>query len=276
MEQIRPGEALQASVRYLAPMDEAPIYYASVGGGEAKLDMDGQFEDHVVPIEDGRGGNGDFSLDHAGFVLCPHDTDVADFYDPDQVRDVYEAEAAELIRNATGAARVVIFDHTLRAGDQATRAERQVREPSSVVHNDYTERSARQRVRDILPAAEAEAALRRRFAIVNVWRPVRIPVETWPLTLCDARSVAPGDLIATERRAKDRTGELLLATYNPDHRWVYFPHMAPNEALLIKTFDSDSDGRAVSCIHTAFDDPTSPPGAPPRESMETRAFAFFE
>jgi hypothetical protein len=262
-------------IRYLAPTDEPPVYHASVGGAEAELLMDGQFEDHVVAIENGRAGSSDFSLDHAGFVLRPHETAVTDFYDPDQVRDIYEKEAAALIGDVTGAGRVVIFDHTLRAGDQATRSQRQVREPSSVVHNDYTERSARQRVRDLLPAAEVEELLDHRFAIVNVWRPIRIAVENWSLTVCDARSVAAADLVTTERRAKDRIGELLLATYNLNHRWIYFPHMQPNEALLIKTFDSEADGRAVSCIHTAFEDPTSPPGAPPRESMETRAFVFF-
>ena len=150
----------------------------------------------------------------------------------------------------------------------------QSREPTNVVHNDYTEASGPQRVRDLM-ANEAEKLLQDRFAIVNVWRPVTGPVFTWPLALCDARSIAPGDLVASERRAADRVGELTLVRYNPDHRWIYFPVMAWDETLLIKTFDSDADRPARWSIHSAFEDPASPPLAAPRESIETRCFAFF-
>ncbi len=84
------------------------------------------------------------------------------------------------------------------------------------------------------------------------------------------------DLVAVERRAQDRIGELLLATYNQDHQWYYFHEMKPDEALLIKTFDSSNDGRARSCIHTAFTAPDAPKDAAPRESIEVRTFAFFD
>lgn len=47
------------------------------------------------------------------------------------------------------------------------------------------------------------------------------------------------------------------------------------EAPLLKCYDSAEDGRVRFTAHTAFDDPTSPPNAAPRESIETRAFVFF-
>ena len=100
-------------------------------------------------------------------------------------------------------------------------------------------------------------------------------MQTAPLALCDAASVAPEDLVAVERRAKDRIGEIQQVLHNPAHRWTYFPDLAIDEAILIKTYDSATDGRARFTIHTAFDDPTSAPDAPPRESIETRCFAFF-
>ena len=115
----------------------------------------------------------------------------------------------------------------------------------------------------------------RRFAIINVWRPLREPVLSAPLALCDARSVAPGDLIASERRSKDRIGEIQQVVFNPEHRWYYFAGMGRDEVLLIKTYDSAEDGRARFTIHTAFDDPTAPADAPPRLSIESRTFAFF-
>ena len=153
----------------------------------------------------------------------------------------------------------------------------QLGEPASIIHNDYTARSGPLRLRDHFTEdpKQAEALLQRRFVIVNVWRSIRGTVLDAPLALCDAASLAPGDLVSVERQAKKRIGEIQQAVYNPAHRWYYFPEMGPDEALLIKTYDSATDGRARFTIHTSFDDPTAPAGAPPRESLETRCFAFF-
>ena len=122
---------------------------------------------------------------------------------------------------------------------------------------------------------EAEALLRKPFAIVNVWRPITT-VESFPLTLCDARTVEPDALIRAERRAKDRIGEIFVARFEPKQRWVYFPNMTTDEVILIKTFDSRADGRTRWCIHTAVDIQDTEPHAAPRESIETRVFAFFD
>jgi hypothetical protein len=228
-----------------------------------------------VTIHDGRALAEGFDLDRQGFTLVRHDTAVGDFYDDAEIAALYEAEVEALVKKVTGAKRVVVFDHTRRSDSGALREAKGIREPAGNVHNDYTARSAPQRVRDLLPAREAEALLERRFTIVNVWRPIVGPVQSAPLALCDARSVAPEDLVAAERRAKDRIGEIQQAVFNPAHRWYYFPNMARHEALLIKVYDSARDGRARFTLHTAFDDPTSPPDAKPRESIESRTFAFF-
>ena len=238
-------------------------------------------EMHRVPIHNGRYRNGmwtggvDFSLDQEGFTLVPHVSATRNFYNETETKEHYFPEAEALVAKITGATRVVAFDFTLRADNQDIREARKTREPSSVVHNDYTVRSGPQRVRDILGEEVAEAVLQQRFTIVNVWRPIRNPVLTSPLAVCDAQSVLPENLHAVERRAKDRIGELLLSSYNPDHRWYYFDRMEPDEVLLIKTFDSVDDGRARSCIHSAFTAPDAPKDAPARESIEVRTFAFF-
>ena len=90
----------------------------------------------------------------------------------------------------SGAKRVVVFDHTLRTADDEMRKAKKIREVVRRVHNDYTEWSGPQRVRDLLPD-EADELLRGHFAIVQVWRPIRHPVETFPLAICDARSSRP-------------------------------------------------------------------------------------
>ncbi len=266
--------AVTAALTYLVDTGEKPVNYPSTGGGGVSQ-WQGRHEARRVTIHDGRASAEGFDLDRQGFTLVRHDSAVGDFYDDAQIEALYEAELEALVKRVTGAARVVVFDHTRRSDSLAMRETQGIREPAGNVHNDYTARSAPQRVRDLLPAHEAEALLQRRFAIVNVWRPIQGPVQAAPLALCDARSVAPEDLIAAERRAKDRVGEIQQAVFNPAHRWTYFPNMARHEALLIKVYDSAEDGRARFTIHTGFDDPTSPPDAPPRESIETRSFVFF-
>jgi hypothetical protein len=234
----------------------------------------GKFEKHRVRIADGRPVTGSFALDANGFELVDHETRMKDFFDANELREVYYAEMRALIAERSGAERVHVFDHTLRSGDEDERAARKIREPVRAVHNDYTEWSGPQRVRDLL-GDEAEELLKRRFAIIQTWRAIRAPIEKDPLAIADARSIAFSDFIPAERRFPDRVGEIYQLEYNPAHRWYYFPRMRRDEALVFKVYDSATDGRSRFSAHTSFEDPVSPPGAPPRESIEIRAFAFF-
>jgi hypothetical protein len=226
-------------------------------------------------MHDGRAEAARFELDRDGFRFVRHDTKVADFLDEEQIAQVYYPEMEALVKAESGASRVVVFDHTLRTAADDEREARKIREVVRRAHNDYTEWSGPQRVRDLLPN-EADDLLRRRFAIIQVWRPIRHPVETFPLAICDARSVAFEDFVISERRYPDRIGQTYAAKYNPNHRWYYFPRMRREEALVFKVYDSLKDGRARWSAHTAFDDPTSPPHARPRESIEIRTLAFFD
>jgi hypothetical protein len=227
-----------------------------------------------MTIRDGRPLAGGFSLDRNGFVLVEHRTRVGDFFDPEQLKSVYYPEVVRLIQELSGASRVVLFDHTLRSGDEGEREARLVREPVLSAHNDYTEWSGPQRVRDLLPD-EAEVLLARRFAIIQVWRAINQPIQSNPLAVADASSVAFEDLLVAERRYPGRVGQTYRLMHNPNHRWFYFPQMRRDEALVFKVYDSEQDGRARFTPHTSFDDPDSPPGAPPRQSIEARALAFF-
>ena len=227
-----------------------------------------------MTIEDGRPFANQFALDQNGFMFVEHKTAVKDFFDKQQLESVYYAEVVQLIKKVSGAARVVVFDHTLRSGDESEREAKLIREPVLSAHNDYTEWSGPQRVRDLLPD-EAEALLANRFAIIQVWRAINKPIQSNPLAIADARSVAFEDLMIAERRYQNRVGQTYRLRYNPAHRWFYFPEMRRDEALVFKVYDSKKDGRARFTAHTSFDDPGSPPGAPPRQSIEARALAFF-
>jgi len=264
--------AIEATLNYLVDTGEKIVTEAGAGG---TADMrGGKLDPRRVVIRNARPLADGLMLDREGFRFVRHDTKVADFYDEADVRGVYYAEMEALVKAESGASRVVVFDHTLRTADNALREQRKIREVVPRVHNDYTEWSAPQRVRDLLPD-EAEALLRRRFAIVQVWRPIRHPVESFPLAICDARSVSIDDLVVSERRYPNRVGQTYAITYNPSHKWFWFPRMRREEAIVFKVFDSLKDGRARWTAHTAFDDPTAPENARPRESIEIRTLAFF-
>jgi hypothetical protein len=227
-----------------------------------------------MAIQDGRSVAGELALETNGFVLMEHRTAVQDFFDEAQLKSVYYPEVEQLIKAVSGACRVVIFDHTLRSGDEGEREQKLVREPVLSAHNDYTEWSGPQRVREIM-GDEAEALLERRFAIVQVWRAINQPIQSNPLALADARTVSPEDLLVAERRYPNRVGQTYRLRYNPNHRWFYFPQMRRDEAIVFKVYDSATDGRARFTPHTSFEDASTPAGAPPRQSIEARAFAFF-
>jgi hypothetical protein len=234
----------------------------------------GATEQRLMRIHDGRALMAELSLDQNGFVLVDHRTQVTDFLDGTQLESIYYPEVEGLVKAVSGASRVVVFDHTLRTGDVAEQQRLRIREPVLWAHNDYTERSGPQRVREILPA-EADELLRHRFAIVQVWRAINQPIQSNPLALVDARTVSAGDLLATERRYPHRVGETYQLRYNPHHRWFYFPLMRRHEAIVFKVYESRTDGRARFTPHCSFADPSSPPDAAPRQSIEVRTLAFF-
>ena len=266
-----PG-TIEADLVYLAKPEKLVTYVAKPGGVDER--EGGDNETHRVTLHNGRPLAGGFEFEREGFRFVPHHTRVADFFDDAEVRRVYYPECVELIKRVSGAKRVVVFDHTLRTASEKQREAQQIRDIVSRVHNDYTEWSGPQRVRDVM-GAEAEDLLKGRFAIIQVWRPINHPVESHPLAICDAQSVRPECLVVNERRYQDRIGQTYAITYDPAQRWYWFPQMRPDEALVFKVYESLTDGRARWTAHTAFADPTAPPHARPRESIEIRTLAFF-
>ncbi len=265
-----------ANLKFLANLDEPLVYVPSKGGGD-QTDHVGNFTMREVSVHDGRIDMPSSSLEVEGFQLVSQETAIEDFYDAAQVTSTYHEEVKALLMQTTGATRVEVFDDTLRTSSIEQQRAKNIREPADIVHNDYTASSGIRRMQDYFAddVGEAEKLLQRRFAIVNVWRSIAGPVVDHPLVLCDATTVRPEDLVSVERRAEDRIGELQVVLHHREQRWYYFPQMQMDEALIFKTFDSETDGRARFTVHSSFADPGAPAGAPPRESIETRCLLFF-
>jgi hypothetical protein len=241
---------------------EAQLNYAAEGAG---------FSRKLVPIHDGRAVLDQMSLDQQGFVLRRRETAVSNFFDPAEVRSVYYPEVEQLLKEATGAAKALAFEHDVRCAATVERTATGARQAVKVVHDDYTEKSAPERVRLYLPQ-EAEALLKERYAVINVWRAIRGSVLDTPMAVCDAQTIAEEDVIPTEEGVKH---EVYLFNFSRKHRWYYFSAMTTNEVLLLKCFDSIRDGRARLTAHSAFDLPAVPAQVQARQSIEVRALVFF-
>jgi hypothetical protein len=265
---------VNAELNYLAPTPGKPRTYAfDPPEGEPKSTA--LPEPHILPIFDARAIADSISLDREGFALVRQQTAVTDFYDDEEIARVYYPEAEAFIKRTLKADRVLIFDHTVRKRVDGAPDLRGAgpRQPATRVHVDQTVLSGPQRVREHLPD-EADVLLKGRVQVINLWRPIRGPLRDAPLAMCDAATIAPGDLVASDLIYPNRSGETYSVRFNPDHRWFYIPEMTADEALLLKCYDSSTDGRARFGPHTAFTDPTTPPDAAPRESIELRTLVF--
>jgi len=268
-------ETLRASFNYVVDTGVPPVRYIDWPEMEHKA-IPPQYRQHEMTVRNGRPLRDTFKLDVHGFVFADHPTRVRDFTDEAERARVYDPEVRALVRKHSGAAGVVVFDHTIRVSDEELQKTMNVRPTVKGVHNDYTEASAPRRLREIVGDAEAERRFKKRWAIIQVWRPIRGKVLIDPLGICDGRSIPQKGFIRVERRYKDRTGEVYHIAHNPAHEWYYFPQMERDEALVFKVFDADAGKPSRFTAHSAFDDPATPAGAPPRESIETRTFAFFD
>jgi hypothetical protein len=265
-----------ATLNYLRPMAGKPVNYTYEPPAGTPW-RTGEYDGQRVAVRNARPVLSRLSLDTQGFALTRSRSAVAKFYDEREVREIYYPEAEGLVQAVTGAARVIVFDHNVRNARKAADGQDGAKEPVRRVHNDFTAGSGPSRARAVLTALgeDPTEALKSRFALINLWRPISGPVQESPIALCDASSIAPEDFVASDLVYRDRVGEIYSITFNPRHRWFYFPQMTSDEALLIKCFDSAEDGRGRFTAHTAFEDPTSPESAPSRESIEVRTLVLF-
>jgi hypothetical protein len=267
--------SVRAKLNYTIDNGIAPDYYFYDPDPSVKLNPPGT-DTQEVAIHDAWAIKQSISADKEGFELHDFTPSFQQFDHEDAVKNAFYAQVIAFVKQHTGAKRVVVFDHTIRKRLPADLSvQTTVQRPAvMLVHSDYTVASGPQRVRDLLPD-EADDLLKRRVAFYNVWKPLSRPVEELPLAMCDATSHADEDMLRMELKYRERTGEIYVMRHSPKHRWYYFSNMQPDQALLLKTYDSLTDGRARFMGHTAFEDPTTRPDAQKRESIEVRTMAFF-
>jgi hypothetical protein len=272
---MTPSQPVRATLNYSVDNGIPPDYYFYEPDPGVKLNPPGT-DVQAVDIHDAWPQRDTISLDKEGFELHEFDPSFKSFDDDAQVKQAFYQQVIEFVKAHTGAKRVEVFDHTIRKRLPADlKAQTEVQRPAvMLVHSDYTVKSGPQRVRDIVPD-EADELLKGRVAFYNVWKPLYARVEELPLAMCDASTHDPDDMLRMDLKYRERTGEIYVMRHSPKHRWMYFPLMEAHHALLLKTYDSATDGRCRFMGHSAFEHPHTPPGAQKRESIEVRTMAFF-
>ena len=267
-------EFVTSTINYTLDNGIPPDYYFYEPDPSIELNPPGT-DPHEVKIYNGWPRVNAFSLDREGFELKPIDNSFDQFDDDDAIKKSFYPLIVDFVKQHTGANRVEVFDHTIRKPmPDDLKVQTEIQRPTvQLAHSDYTPKSGPQRVQELLPD-DAEQLLKRRVVFYNVWKPLYRTVEEFPLAMCDDTTAIDDDKLIMELKYSDRTGEIFVIRYSPLHRWIYFPKMRPEQALLLKTYESEST-RASSIGHTAFEDPNTPANAPTRVSIEVRTMAFF-
>jgi hypothetical protein len=281
--QVEPDSVVEAEVNYVRnPPSE---------GGEV-LQFVTEFEDRstmqTLPGRSVRISSArqlDTDLDREGFVLVRHASGVTDFdliqEDP-EVDQCYIDEMAALLGEVTGATRTFMLGGgKKRFGESATDKLSLLfnAKPARYPHADNTDASAQGQMEMITAFVEdLDPTCYSRWALYNMWRAVTPPPQDFPLAVCDARTVNRADEVTVTAVTKERIGDIVHDTtgylFNSGHAWYYYPDMTQDEVIVFKAHDSDLQ-RSRRVPHTAFTDPTCPPGVQTRASVEMRGLALF-
>lgn len=270
-------ESVIAPLNYLAERVEQ-LETWSYDPPDGRSRFNGRLRPYQTTIRNAR-ENPQQSLPDYGFSCLRRASSVSDFLDDESIRTTGYAEAAEWVRDALQTSEAIVFDHTYRRRlpdrphlDGTGGSFSKVRSPVGRVHADFTPRSAPNRVAALM-GYSAEDPLPP-YRIYGLWRPLnRRPLHDAPLALAKASSVTTSELVPNAIIYPDRRGETYAILHSHRHQWFYFPAMQCDEVLLFLHYDSKSSPH-ITVPHTAFEDPTSPPDAEPRESLEMRILVF--
>ena len=282
--------AISTSINYVGDQSGRPLFHTS-DPTRSRLVLD----PHQVSVRDARTLKNP-SLDREGFQLVHQPLPALDYHDI-AVRDgAYLVGLQELVKDTLKADRIISNTSVLRLpGRRANQV------AVLLVHCDFTPKSARRLLAEcwdqtlgyeeglantqelIAQSVESPSEADRRYRRViafNVWRPISQPPHDVPLAVCRTGSLSEADVqvadfIEEVEGSPPYQDELSLCHYSPRHEWYNFSDMTPDEILLFIGYDY---ARPQKCgaMHTAFRDPTCPPGVPGRASIEVRMFAFFE
>ncbi|MGR2738498.1 CmcJ/NvfI family oxidoreductase [Billgrantia sp. Q4P2] len=279
-DHIADTSSILAKLSYLKPTEAVPTHFTfTPPDGLPWENVD--YEEIETEIFDARLAL--TSLDKQGFELWEAPSKVINFDDEDEVKNFYYKEIEQLIKSATGADEVIVFDHLVRqrqGEDKPLNFGRREGKGSVVpangrIHNDYTDASGSKRLELVIDSLESRQKVKR-YSIINVWRSIGFPIIDAPLAVCDSRSISALDLVRARVIYTNREGEIYVLKHSPSHLWYYYSNMAKSEALIFKQYDTNLNGVSRFTPHAAFKNPINVTHQMPRKSIEARCIAIHK
>lgn len=240
-----------------------------------------KLDNRHMKLEDIRGRENEFNVEDNGFAIMKIQTKLSyeDFDNEDLVKRVYLKEVAETLKTFLGASRIQIFEHIVRKRDPiypiSTGEPYIYNQPTSIAHIDTTPEWSTVMAERLNPTRGPDL-LKSRYQCVNIWRPLKGPLRDWPLALCDISTVDLDDIHPGDLVHPNFVIENCQVNYNPKQKWHYISGQLPSEAWVFLQSDSKDAWIKSGVPHSAFPHPDSQPDDPPRESIEVRAFAWYE
>ena len=276
-------DSISAEIPYLR--SELEIVYVEY---TSRILDEQTIEPHAVRIRNGRTAVEPPSLDREGFALSMWPSRIArerldeltaqkPLLQMRQVEFEYWHETMPLIQKLSGARDVLpLHASTVRFSSKANKNEMMT--PAGWAHLDYDADEAAVQLEETLERSKRKIEPFSRYVLYQSWRALSDPPQDYPLAICDARTVAPADMIPLEYHLGSAEGEYTYRSrgshYSERHEWWYFPDVTIDEMIVFIGFDSASPNTR-STLHVAFED-TTVQNPVPRSSMETRYFALFD
>ncbi|KAI8949221.1 hypothetical protein F4801DRAFT_553847 [Xylaria longipes] len=228
-----------------------------------------------VPIYDLRSLKDKLSLDREGFLVADIDTSMEyeDYFDQDKLKTTYMPKIKTFLKEKLGVRAVYVHECVIRQSGGKGGHSGSFGKPVPNVHTDYTHDYALKLLEQLTgDKAQAEAIKSSRIQMLNIWKPLRGPVRSWPLALCDLRSLNREDVIPFDEVHAKGVLESQQVAYSPSQKWYYLPNQNPNEIIVFKSMDTAVRGEVA---HGSFYDPKCPNDGPARESIELRILVVY-
>ena len=258
---------MRANVNYHIKRPESQAFYFEVDGIEGNI-IAPELITTEVDVDDIRDKPNSLNFDKHGISFVRAPSAINTFENKPNWQSRYEQEITQLLTQEIAATEVIVFDHTVRIDDALA-----TRQPARNVHNDYSELGANQRLHNLLGQDKAAEFQQGHFGFVNIWRPIENPITSSPLGFIHPNSINNSDWMNIELIYPDRQGQILGASYNPNHKWFYLSEMTPDEVAIFSVYDNH---RRLFLAHSALDVVEQTPLTSPRKSIETRTLVRYD
>ncbi|ORX98665.1 hypothetical protein BCR34DRAFT_640632 [Clohesyomyces aquaticus] len=221
-----------------------------------------------IKIHDLRGNESSASLKSNGFAWLPLRSSLAseEFYDDEKkywnIGQAPTPNRTTKLKRSSTQTRKTHEQFPIALGEPFEHLQ-----PTTIVHIGETDM--------VISPFAVQVLTGHRFYTFSVWKPLRGPVNDWPLALCDPRTVNQSeDLVAVDVVTREGCTENVQVYHSSRHSWYYLSDQFDTVATLFSQVDTAQRGKA-GVPHTGFQHSNAAVASHPRESVELRAFLYY-